>query len=57
MRLMSPIVGVHPNGTPLKAGDPMLSASVIPAGIAVSLAFFAVTAALTILWFAKREVR
>lgn len=56
MRLMSPIIGVHPNGIPLEAGDPLLNPSVIPVGIAISLAFFVVTAVLTTIWFAKREV-
>lgn len=57
VRLMAPIIGVHPNGVSLEAGDPLLSASVVPIGIVVSLVFFAVTAVLTAGWFAKREVR
>ncbi|MGG1314745.1 lantibiotic immunity ABC transporter MutE/EpiE family permease subunit [Cohnella laeviribosi] len=57
LRLMCPVIGVHPNGVHLQPGDPLLSASVIPAGIAVSLLFFAATAALTAVWFAQREVR
>ncbi|MMZ56351.1 ABC-2 family transporter protein [compost metagenome] len=57
MRLMSPIIGVHPNGIPLQEGDPLLNDSVVPLGIVVSLAFLAATSVLTAIWFAKREVR
>jgi ABC-2 type transport system permease protein len=56
-RLMAPLIGVHPNGVPLPAGDPLLDASVIPIGIAASLLLLAVTSALTALWFARSEVR
>ena len=56
LRLMCPVVGVHPNGVRLAIGDPLLDPSVIPIGILVSLAFFVALSALTGLWFSKREV-
>lgn len=57
LRLMCPVVGVHPNGVRLAVGDPLLDPSVVPIGILVSLAFFVVLSVLTALWFSKREVR
>jgi ABC-2 type transport system permease protein len=57
IRLMSPMIGVHPNGVLLDPGDPLLDPSVIPAGIAASLLFLAAGSALTAHWFAGREVR
>lgn len=56
-RLMCPIVGVHPNGVLLNAGDPLLNASVVPLGIAVSVAAFLALTALTAIWFSRREVK
>lgn len=56
-RLMCPIVGVNPNGVPMEANSPLWNAGVIPVGIAASLGFLIVTAALTAFWFSKREVR
>ncbi|MFP4976106.1 lantibiotic immunity ABC transporter MutE/EpiE family permease subunit [Paenibacillus sp. CN-4] len=56
-RLMAPMFGVHPNGVPLVEGDPLLSPSVIPVGIAASIVFLAVTSLLTAVWYARREVR
>lgn len=57
LRLMCPVIGVHPNGVTLTAGDPLLDFSVIPVGIAVSLLFFVISILLTGFWFSKREVR
>ena len=57
VRLMCPIIGVHPNGTLLEANSPLWNANVIPVGIAASIGFFIATTALTALWFSKREVR
>jgi len=57
LRLMCPIMGVHPNGTALAANDALLSTSVIPAGILISLLFFIAASMLTAFWFSKREVR
>jgi len=56
-RMMSPMVGVHPNGVMLHEGDLLLDSSVIPEGIAASFLFLVVTSLLTACWFAKREVR
>ncbi|NLU52022.1 MAG: lantibiotic immunity ABC transporter MutE/EpiE family permease subunit [Clostridiaceae bacterium] len=56
-RLMCPIVGVHPNGVPLKAPDPLLSSSVIPTGIILAVASFLTFTAITALWFNKKEVK
>jgi len=56
-RLMAPLIGVHPNGVTLQAGDPLLDASVMPIGIAASLLFLAASSALTARWFARSEVR
>ena len=57
IRLMSPMIGVHPNGVLLDPGDPLLDPAVIPAGIAASLLFLAAGSAVTAYWFAGREVR
>lgn len=57
IRLMCPVVGVHPNGTMLESDSPLWNADVIPVGITASLGFLLVTAALTALWFSRREVR
>lgn len=56
-RLMSPLVGVHPNGVPLPPGDPLLDASVIPLGIGISLAALILFTCLTALWFSRKEMR
>ena len=56
MRLMSPIVGVHPNGVPLKEGNPLLDPSVIPIGILTSIVIFALLSLVTAFWFSRREV-
>lgn len=56
-RLMSPVIGVHPNGVPLEAGDVLLDPSAIPIGIASSLIFLVLFSAATAWWFSQREVR
>lgn len=56
-RLMAPLVGVHPNGVPLPAGDPLLSRAVIPAGFVAAITFLTITLFLTALWYGRREVR
>ena len=53
-RLMCPIIGVHPNGVLLEASDPLSSASVIPTGIALSIAAFIIFTIVTAVWFNKR---
>lgn len=56
-RLMSPVIGVHPNGTLLEPMDPLLNSSVIPVGIIVSLIALITFTLITSLWFAKKEVQ
>lgn len=56
-RLMCPIIGVHPNGVFLQANDPLLNASVIPAGILAALVTFVLGTAITALWFKRRETK
>ena len=56
-RMMCPLIGVHPNGILLHAGDPLLDFSVIPVGLAVSLAAFSAFTLLTAAWFARREAK
>ncbi|MDU7707554.1 MAG: lantibiotic immunity ABC transporter MutE/EpiE family permease subunit [Clostridium sp.] len=55
IRLMCPIVGVHPNGSVLENGDPLLDTSVIPIGIVVPFAVFLAATLLTAVWFNRRE--
>lgn len=56
IRLMCPIIGVHPNGIFLKPGDPLLNPSVILPGIASAILSFAIFTTLTAIWFNRREV-
>lgn len=55
-RLMCPIIGIHPNGTILSAGNPLLNAAVIPAGIIVSLIAFVLLTLISAVWFAGKEI-
>lgn len=55
-RLMCPIIGIHPNGTLLNAGDPLLNTSVIPVGIAVSVILLIIITAISGVWFRRREI-
>lgn len=55
-RLMCPIIGIHPNGTILSGGDPLLSLSVVPVGIIVSLAAVVMLTLFTAVWFTKKEM-
>lgn len=57
IRLMSAIVGVHPNGTLLEVGDKLLDTSVIPIGIVVSLLAFIIITVVTAFWFNRRETK
>lgn len=57
IRLMCPVIGVHPNGILLGADDPLLDHSVIPIGIIASLLWLALSSVLTSYWFSRREVR
>ncbi|UOF91271.1 lantibiotic immunity ABC transporter MutE/EpiE family permease subunit [Fodinisporobacter ferrooxydans] len=54
-RLMSAIIGVHPNGIALNPSDPLRDPSVIPVGIAVSFVAFIMFTLLTAVWFERRE--
>ncbi|MGI6125331.1 MAG: lantibiotic immunity ABC transporter MutE/EpiE family permease subunit, partial [Planifilum sp.] len=56
-RLMAPVVGVHPNGVPLDAGDPLLEPSVIPVGILLGITAFLLFTWITALWFKRKEMR
>ncbi|ODP26538.1 hypothetical protein PTI45_04378 [Paenibacillus nuruki] len=42
IRMMSPIVGVHPNGVPLPVGSPLWNLQVVPVGLALSICFFVI---------------
>lgn len=55
IRLMCPIAEVHPNGSVLESGNPLMDTSVIPTGIAVSIAVFLAVTLLTAVWFNRRE--
>lgn len=57
LRLMCPVIGVHPNGVRLTAGDPLLDTSVIATGMLTSIVAFAILSWITAIWFSKREVR
>ena len=56
-RLMCPVLGVLPQGVMAKPGDPMLNAGVIPVGVVLSIALFALLLFLTSQWFPKQEVK
>lgn len=57
MRLMCPLIGVHPNGAFLTKEDLLMDISVIPVGIFVSLVFFITITVLTAKWFERREIQ
>ena len=56
-RLMCPIIGVHPNGTLLEAGNKLLDTSVIPVGMILSVVLFLVLTMVTGVWFCRREIK
>ena len=56
VRLMCPIIGVHPNGVLLSPDSLLRNASVIWAGTVLSLGIFLVLTLLTGIWFERREV-
>jgi len=56
LRLMCPVLGLHPNGLPLAPESALWAPGVILPGAALSLVWFAVLTALFILWFEKKEV-
>lgn len=55
-RLMCPLIGVHPNGTLLEAGNPLLDPGVIMMGIVISLGAFLVFTLFTAGWFSRRKM-
>lgn len=56
LRMLSPILEVHPNGIPLKASDHLLEPSVLRIGLFVSIVYFFAFTFLTSLWFKKKVV-
>jgi ABC-2 type transport system permease protein len=56
-RLMSPMIGVHPNGVLLEISDPLRDPSVIPTGIILSIVALIIFTTITAIWFNKREVK
>ncbi len=57
IRLMCPTLGLLPNGLNLPAGSALWNTNVILPGILLSLAWFAVTTFLFLIWFEKTEVK
>ncbi|GIO25219.1 lantibiotic immunity ABC transporter MutE/EpiE family permease subunit [Oceanobacillus sp. J11TS1] len=57
VRMMSPILGIHPNGLALKAGNPLMSYTAVPIGIGLSLIFLIILAYTTGRQFAKEVKR
>ncbi len=56
-RLMCPVLGILPNGNPALHGDALLNPGVVPIGITLSIALFAVLLTVTANWFSKQEVK
>ncbi|MCX7903607.1 MAG: lantibiotic immunity ABC transporter MutE/EpiE family permease subunit [Caloramator sp.] len=57
LRMLSPILKVHPNGIPLKANDFLLDTSVIKIGLFFSIMYFVVFTFITSLWFKKEVIK
>lgn len=57
MRIMTPVLGILPNGTLAHIGDPLLNASSIPIGIALSILMFLLLMIVTTCWFQKQEAK
>lgn len=55
-RLMCPVLGILPNGTLAEAGNPLLNPEVIPVGLMLSVALFALLLRVTANWFQRQEV-
>lgn len=55
-RLMSPLIGVHPNGTFLSTVDPLRDSGVIPVGLTLALGALLIFSWLTAIWFNRGEV-
>ncbi|MEN8905959.1 MAG: lantibiotic immunity ABC transporter MutE/EpiE family permease subunit [Clostridiales bacterium] len=56
LRLLCPIVKVHPNGVPLGINSELLNSNVIFPGITISIISFVILTILITIWFVKREV-
>lgn len=56
-RIMTPVLGILPNGTLAQNGDPLLNPAAIPVGIALSLLLFALLLLATTVWFPRQEAR
>lgn len=56
-RIMTPVLGILPNGTLAQSGDPLLNPTVIPIAIALSLLLFALLLLTTSVWFLRQEER
>ena len=56
-RMITPVLGILPNGTLAPSGDPLLNPSVVPIGIALSLVLFALLLLATTVWFSRQEAR
>lgn len=54
-RLMTPVIGVLPNGLHPEAGDPMLNPDVILPGTLIAIVLFFVCSQGTSLWFEHKE--
>lgn len=55
-RLMTPIIGVLPNGLWAKAGSELTNKGVIVPGLLISIALFLLATVVTTRWFQKKEV-
>lgn len=56
-RLMCPVLGILPNGCFAEKGDKLLNPGVIPVGIILSMAMFALMLIITANWFSRQEVK
>lgn len=56
-RIMTPVLGILPNGTLAQSGDPLLNPTVIPIAIALSLLLFVLLLLATSVWFLRQEER
>lgn len=56
IRMMCPLIGVHPNGTLLAADDPLLNSGVIPLGLALAAAVTLIVSIGGAIWFSRRGV-
>lgn len=56
-RIITPVLGILPNGTLAQSGDPLLNPAVIPIAIVLSLLLFAFFLLATTVWFPRQEAR